>query len=144
LNVVATVRFRFAVVLCITLVPWSAGAARQRAKAAAGATTFIANAYCQSGRTQSGLRTKPGMIAADPHVLPLGSQVRIEGGKGVQSGVYTVTDTGGIVKGRRLDIYMPNCRAAKAFGARRVRVATLRRGWGAEGSPVAEQRRRNQ
>ena len=128
----AAVRFRFAVLLGIALVAWSwsAGAARQRAKAAAGATTFIANAYCQSGRTQSGLRTKPGMIAADPRVLPLGSQVRIEGGKAVQSGVYTVTDTGGVVKGRRLDIYMPNCRAAKAFGVQRVRVATLRRGWG--------------
>lgn len=137
-------RFRIAVLLCIALAPWSAEAARRRAKAPARARTFVANAYCQGGRTQSGLRPRRGTVAADPRVLPLGSQVRIEGGKAIRSGVFTVTDTGGGVKGRRLDIYMPSCRAARAFGVRRVRVATLRRGWGPEGSPVAEQRRRNQ
>ena len=131
-------RFRIIIVLCIALSPWSAEAARRRTRTPR-TTTFIANAYCQSGRTQSGLRTRTGTVAADPRVLPLGSRVRIEGGKAVRRGVYTVTDTGGGVKGRRLDIYIPNCRAARAFGVQRVRVATLRRGWGPEGSPVAAQ-----
>jgi 3D (Asp-Asp-Asp) domain-containing protein len=85
------------------------------------------------------VRPKTGTVAADPHILPLGSKVRIEGGKAVRSGVYTVTDTGGAVKGRRLDIYMPSCRAAREFGVRRVRVAIVRRGSGADRAAAGEQ-----
>ena len=33
---------------------------------------FQATAYCESGTTKSGIPTSPGIVAADPRVLPLG------------------------------------------------------------------------
>jgi 3D (Asp-Asp-Asp) domain-containing protein len=36
-------------------------------------------AYCVSGTTKSGQQTRPGIVAADPRVLPLGSVIRVEG-----------------------------------------------------------------
>lgn len=85
-----------------------------------------ATAYSQHGRTASGLKTRRGMIAADPRVLPLGSKVRIKNA-GRYSGVYTVRDTGGRIRGRRIDIYTPSRRAARRFGRRTVQVEVLRR-----------------
>jgi 3D (Asp-Asp-Asp) domain-containing protein len=95
-----------------------------------GAKPFTASAYCLNGKTQSGVRTRKGIIAADPRVLPRGSIVWIYGPTGRRQGTYTVADTGGSVKGREIDIFMPSCRAAKRFGVRRMRVAVLRRGLG--------------
>jgi 3D (Asp-Asp-Asp) domain-containing protein len=86
-----------------------------------------ATAYCLAGKTQSGVSTRPGIVAADPDVIPVGSVVRIvDGGS---SGIYTVLDTGPSVKGKKIDIFIPDCAKAKRFGARRVRVHVLRRGW---------------
>lgn len=86
-----------------------------------------ATAYCDAGKTQSGVRTRTGIVAADPVVLPVGSVVRIVDGP--VTGIYTVMDTGSAVKGRRLDIFVPNCARAKAFGAKAVLLRVLRRGW---------------
>ena len=47
-----------------------------------------------------------GLIAADPRVLPLGSRVRLE--HPGYSGEYLVADTGGLIRGRRIDIWIPN------------------------------------
>lgn len=102
-----------------------------RATAANGppAMEFKATAYAQSGITKSGEVTREGVVAADPTILPLGSMVRIEGA-GEYDGVYKVSDTGSKVKGRHVDIYMPEYREAKQFGRRRVWVRVLRWGWG--------------
>src|ERR1700733_6574177 len=61
---------------------------------------FRATAYCLKGRTALGGGVRRGIVAADPRVLPLGSQIQIDGGG--YSGIYTVTDTGGAIKGRIL------------------------------------------
>src|SRR5437868_1822052 len=42
---------------------------------------YIATAYCIKNTTACGVMVRPGIIAADPSVLPLGSIVRIEAGK---------------------------------------------------------------
>jgi len=86
-----------------------------------------ATAYCLDGRTQSGVRTRTGIVAADPRVLPVGSVIRILDGP--TTGIYTVMDTGGTIKGRRIDIYVPSCARAKKFGRRKVSVIVVRRGW---------------
>ena len=70
------------------------------------------------------MQTRPGVVAADPAVLPLGTRIRISGA-GRYSGVYTVTDTGPAIRGRELDIFIPDGRAATRFGRRRVRVEVL-------------------
>jgi 3D (Asp-Asp-Asp) domain-containing protein len=87
-----------------------------------------ATAYCQSGITKSGQKTRAGVIAADPRVLPLGSTVRIDAPDDDHDGVYHVADTGSAVKGREVDIYMASCRRAKQFGRRTVVVQVLE--WG--------------
>jgi 3D (Asp-Asp-Asp) domain-containing protein len=68
-----------------------------------------------------------GTIAADPRLLPFGTVVRIDSPEPEYSGTYTVTDTGAKIKGRKLDIFVPSCRKAKAFGKRPVLVTVERR-----------------
>src|SRR6185369_13454071 len=72
--------------------PAKTGRAAERATAGGGAKTilipyldselvdFDATAYCLKGRTASGMDAKPGMIAADPRVLPLGTIVHLRSG----------------------------------------------------------------
>src|SRR5512143_2515236 len=68
-------------------------------------TSFVATAYSGGGRTASGTRLRPGIVAADPTVLPIGSRIRVRGA-GQYSGQYVVRDTGGKVRGHTIDIYM--------------------------------------
>jgi 3D (Asp-Asp-Asp) domain-containing protein len=84
-----------------------------------------ATAYTQHGLTASGIRARPGIIAADPRILPLGSLVRVTHA-GPYSGNYTVADTGGRIRGRRIDLFMPSDYAARRFGRRTVVVTMLR------------------
>ena len=94
-----------------------------------GASVLLtATAYCQSGTTAAGTRTHTGIVAADPRVLPVGSVLRILA-PDEYAGIYTVMDTGGRIKGRNLDIFVPSCTRAVEFGRRPVRARVLRRGW---------------
>jgi 3D (Asp-Asp-Asp) domain-containing protein len=85
--------------------------------------TFTATAYCLRGRTAMGHSVRKGLIAADPRVLKLGSKVNI--GAGAHSGEYLVSDTGGGIKGRRIDIWMASCSEARKFGRRSILVTPL-------------------
>jgi 3D (Asp-Asp-Asp) domain-containing protein len=84
---------------------------------------FNATAYCLSGRTAMGHGVRRGIVAADPRVLPLGSRVRVEAG--AWSGTYIVSDTGGGIKGKKLDIWVPSCGEARKFGRRSVQVFSV-------------------
>jgi 3D (Asp-Asp-Asp) domain-containing protein len=86
---------------------------------------FHATAYCLKGRTASGIHTRPGVIAADPSVLPLGTVVHLRAGR--YTGTYTVMDTGGRIKGRRVDVYVPTYREAIEFGRRPVKIKVIGR-----------------
>jgi rare lipoprotein A len=92
-----------------------------------------ATAYCQSGTTKSGTRARTGIVAADPAVLPVGTVLRIIDGP--SSGIYTVMDTGAAVKGRRIDIFIPDCARANRFGEKALRVRILRHGWNPKATP---------
>jgi rare lipoprotein A len=81
-------------------------------------------AFCVKGTTDSGKQTRRGMVAADPNVLPIGTVVRVSGLRGRYNGTYTVADTGRAVKGNDLDIFVPDCAAAKKFG-KQVGRATI-------------------
>ena len=87
------------------------------------AGTFTATAYCLKGRTALGHGVRRGIIAADPRILRLGSRVNI--GAGAYSGQYLVSDTGGAVRGRKIDIWVPNCAEARRFGRRTITVSPL-------------------
>jgi 3D (Asp-Asp-Asp) domain-containing protein len=84
---------------------------------------YVATAYSLRGKTASGRHVSPGIIAADPRVLPLGSRVRLEAG--AWSGEYVVADTGGSIRGRKIDIWTPSTREAMRFGRRHVKLTVL-------------------
>lgn len=87
------------------------------------ASDFHATAYCLKGRTASGETVRQGFVAADPKVLPLGTLVHIQAGR--YTGVYKVADTGGAIKGRKIDIYVPSYQEAKLFGRQKIQVKVL-------------------
>ena len=93
------------------------------AKVAVAPVTYTATAYSLRGRTASGRPVARGLIAADPRFLPLGTRVRIDAGE--FSGEYVVADTGGAVKGRRVDIWTPTAREAMRFGRRAIKLTVL-------------------
>ena len=95
------------------------------AEAVTPAVTFTATAYSLRGRTASGSGVRRGIIAADRRVLPLGTRVRLEAGS--YSGEYLVADTGGAVRGRKIDIWVPHSSEAMRFGRRPVKLTVLTR-----------------
>jgi 3D (Asp-Asp-Asp) domain-containing protein len=95
------------------------------AEIASPALTFTATAYSLRGRTTTGGNVRRGVIAADRRVLPLGTRVRLEAGS--YSGEYVVADTGGAVRGRKIDIWVPQTSEAMRFGRRPVKLTVLTR-----------------
>ena len=78
---------------------------------------FKITAYCIHGRTASGTTTTANRtIAADPSVLPYGTEVVINGK------TYVVEDTGGAIKNNRIDIYMSTYDEAIQWGVKNVDV----------------------
>jgi 3D (Asp-Asp-Asp) domain-containing protein len=89
---------------------------------------FQATAYCKHGITRSGSESAPGIVAADPRILPLGSIVEVDTPS--YGGIYHVMDTGRMIKGRRIDIFVRNRKSAMKFGRRTVKLTLLRPGPG--------------
>jgi 3D (Asp-Asp-Asp) domain-containing protein len=88
---------------------------------------FLAFAYTSRRLTSEGKKPIAGTtIAADPRVLPIGTRVRITEAGGY-SGIYTVSDTGGAIKGRKIDVFVRNYAEARQFGRKQVYVAVLDR-----------------
>ncbi|MCL6571787.1 MAG: ubiquitin-like domain-containing protein [Bacillus sp. (in: Bacteria)] len=83
-------------------------------------------AYCNgcSGTTATGLnlRANPTMkvIAVDPRVIPLGTKVFVEG-----YGYAVAADTGGAIKGYKVDIFMPSKADAYRWGRKKVKIKIL-------------------
>lgn len=88
--------------------------------------SFVATAYSLRGRMASGIQVHKGAIAADRRILPLGSRVRIDAGN--YSGEYTVLDTGGAIRGRKIDVWVPSTSEAMRFGRRKVKLTVLQYG----------------
>lgn len=94
-------------------------------------------AYCKgcSGITATGLdlRTNPDLkvIAVDPRVIKLGSIVRLTSQSYPElNGVYVAGDTGGAIKGNKVDIFVPDYQKAKRLGRRTdIILEVLREGY---------------
>ena len=87
---------------------------------------FLATAYAVEGITASGLPAQKGFVAADPRVLPLGSIIEVD--TPGHAGIYRVADTGPLVRGRRIDIFIRGHQRAAEFGHKRVKVKVLQFG----------------
>jgi 3D (Asp-Asp-Asp) domain-containing protein len=80
-----------------------------------------ATAYCHGTRTATGTKPTPGRtVAADPSILPYGTELIIDGVPG-----YVVEDCGGDIRGARLDIFVEDYATAINFGRRTVEVRIL-------------------
>jgi len=90
---------------------------------------FSASAYCKGIVTASGVPAQTGIAAADPELLPVGSVIEIDSLPQKYNGIYTVMDTGPLVQGRLVDVYMWSCNEALAFGRKPIRLTVLRLGW---------------
>ena len=72
-------------------------------------------AYCLKGLTRRDHYVREGIVAADPKVFPLGRYLEVYVGK-TYYGRFLIDDTGGVIKGNKLDIWTPTCREARLFG----------------------------
>lgn len=85
------------------------------------AMDVTATAYTYTGyNTASGTRPQYGVVAVDPRVIPLGTRMYIEG-----YGYATALDTGGAIKGNRIDVFVESESDAHRWGVRSVRVYLL-------------------
>ena len=80
-----------------------------------------ATAYTHTGnRTATGINPYRGVIAVDPKVIPLGTELYVEG-----YGYGEALDTGGAVKGNRIDLFFETKSEALNWGRRDVQVYIL-------------------
>ncbi len=78
------------------------------------------------GITASGMRAQYGVVAVDPRVIPLGTRLYIEAVDGSWTYGYCVAgDTGGGIKGNKVDLFYNSRSEALAFGRRQARVYIL-------------------
>jgi 3D (Asp-Asp-Asp) domain-containing protein len=75
-------------------------------------------AYCLQGRTRRDNFVRDGIIAVDRKLFPLGREVDLYFGRTLY-GRFLADDTGGAIKGGRIDVWMGDCAAARRFGRKR-------------------------
>jgi 3D (Asp-Asp-Asp) domain-containing protein len=81
-------------------------------------------AYCLTRTTtRRGRCVRAGIVAADPRLFPLSRYVELYDGRRYL-GRFLIDDTGRLIKGNIIDVWMPTCREAKIFG-RRKGIAVL-------------------
>ena len=92
--------------------------ARTRTRRPLGAFTLRAYSASPQARTATGTTPTNGRtIAVDPRVIPLGTVIEIEG-----IGKRVAEDTGGRVKGKKLDMFLPSVQACTQFGVQSRKV----------------------
>lgn len=95
------------------------------------AITVTATAYTterqRHKRTATGAVARVGLIAVDPRVIPLGSRLYITSadGKSWIYGTAVAADTGGAIKGNRIDLFFNTHRECVNFGRRKAIVYVL-------------------
>lgn len=88
--------------------------------------TVTATAYCCGTTTATGMRVRYGCVAVDPKVIPLGSRLYVEAADGSWIyGTAVAADTGGAIKGNKIDLYVENYSDAIKFGRRTAKVYIL-------------------
>lgn len=88
------------------------------------ATAYTAECEGCTGITYTGVNLNQNrnakVIAVDPNVIPLGSKVYVEG-----YGYATAEDTGGAIKGNKIDLHVPTTEEAYKWGVRTVKVTVI-------------------
>ncbi|MFS0821151.1 LysM peptidoglycan-binding domain-containing protein [Bacillus sp. 1P02SD] len=88
------------------------------------ATAYTATCEGCSGITSTGMNLLENpnakVISVDPSIIPLGSKVYVEG-----YGEAIAGDTGGAIKGNKIDVFIPSKQEAIHFGRKQVKVTIL-------------------
>lgn len=79
--------------------------------------TVVATAYILRGTTATGIPTGRGVVAVDPTVIPLGTRMTIPG-----YGEAVAADTGGAIKGLRIDVWVPTLEEAEQWQWKTVTI----------------------
>jgi 3D (Asp-Asp-Asp) domain-containing protein len=80
-----------------------------------------ATAYTHTGNTTfTGIWPYEGVVAVDPKVIPLGTKMYVEG-----YGYAVAADTGGLIKGNIIDVFMDTTEKAINWGRRNVKIYIL-------------------
>jgi 3D (Asp-Asp-Asp) domain-containing protein len=79
--------------------------------------SFEVSCHTGKGVTASGRASSREVVSVDPRVVPLGTRLVID-----KVGTRVAADTGGRIRGRRLDIWEPSAAACTRFGRRQLRV----------------------
>jgi uncharacterized protein YabE (DUF348 family) len=92
--------------------------------------TVTATAYTAAAgkKTASGKVAQYGVVAVDPKVIPMGTKLYIEStddGKSWQYGYCVAGDTGGAIKGNKVDLYFASRNECLQFGRRSAIVYVL-------------------
>jgi len=78
------------------------------------------------GITRTGIKARKGVIAVDPKVIPLGTRVYVEIlGNTPDYGYAIAADTGGAIKGNKIDLYYDSEEYVEKFGVKKVKVYIL-------------------
>lgn len=78
------------------------------------------------GITASGTKARPGVVAVDPKVIPLGTKLYIESLDGsTDYGFAVAEDTGGAIKGNKIDLFFQSSTDVYNFGRKKVKVYIL-------------------
>ena len=89
------------------------------------ATAYTANCKSCSGITALGLNLKKNpklkVISVDPKVIKLGTKVYIEG-----YGYAIAGDTGGAIRGKKIDLFVPSYKKAIQWGRKTVTVKIIK------------------
>ncbi|MCT4593769.1 MAG: 3D domain-containing protein [Anaeromicrobium sp.] len=78
------------------------------------------------GITRSGTKARPGVVAVDPRVIPLGSKLYVKSlDRTKDYGFASAEDTGGAIKGKKIDLFMKDPKKVNKYGRRPVMVYIL-------------------
>jgi uncharacterized protein YabE (DUF348 family) len=78
------------------------------------------------GITRSGTKVRPGVVAVDPRVIPLGTRLYVKSLDGSSDyGFAIAEDTGGAIKGNKIDLYFESPSDVRKYGKRKVLVYIL-------------------
>ena len=78
------------------------------------------------GKTATGMKPQRGVVAVDPRVIPLGTKVYVQSLDGSPDYGFAVAgDTGGAIKGNRIDLFHNTAAECRKFGRRNVKVYIL-------------------
>lgn len=86
----------------------------------------LVTAYCLNGTTRRGRYVRPGIVAADRKLFPLSRYIELYAGE-KYLGRFLIDDTGSMIRGAHIDVWVPTCREAKLFGRQRGTAMLLPR-----------------